>query len=274
MLTILYSIITIGCLGLFAGVVLAYASKKFSVRIDPNLEKIVEVLPGSNCGACGYASCFEAGKAVLKRTASINVCIPGGQDTAMAIAEIIGGNDKVAAAVSRIAVVQCRGTKEAAKNKFVYHGVESCHACGLVAGGHKSCSFGCLGQGDCVRVCPFDAISMGSSGLPIVNESKCTGCNKCVIECPRDIIVLIPRVQEVYLGCISRDKAKKVREVCSVGCLSCSLCAKPAITPDGHITMENNLPEIHWGKDKDLKNLLVNAITKCPNKCFIVRNNG
>lgn len=268
---VLLSLFIIGILGIIAGGILAFAAKKFAVPVDPRLEELIAVLPGANCGACGYASCRVAAKAILEGEAAINICIAGGKKVLDEVAVVMNVSDQGMEITPQVAVVSCQGSHDVAKDKFVYHGFTSCQASQLVAGGHKTCGYGCLGLGDCVNVCPFGAIVMGQTGLPIINESKCTACGKCVQVCPRHIITIIPRAQEVFLGCISQDKLKKVKEACQVGCIACSLCTKPAFTPEGLISMADNLPVIHWQKDKDLKVLLEKTVAKCPNKCFIVR---
>jgi len=268
---ILYSVIALGVLGLSAGWMLSYAARRFTVTQDPRFQRLIGAMPGINCGACGYASCAEAAKAIIEGAASVNICVAGGKDTAEKAAEITGRRIGDTNIISRIAVVQCKGGKSFAKDKFEYIGVENCSAALLIAGGPKACAYGCLGFGTCAEVCPFDAITMSADRLPVIDENKCTGCGKCAEACPRNIIVLIPRAQKVYLGCVSQDKARAVRDVCKAGCIACGLCARPNITSEGLITMDNNLPQIHWQKDKDLKELLNQAVAKCPSKCFVVR---
>lgn len=268
---ILWSVLTLGIIGLVSGGMLAYAAKKFHVPIDPHVEKLVSVLPGANCGACGYANCVELAKAILKGGVGVNGCIAGGSDVASQVAEIIGKPFEEAALTKKVAVIQCRGGRDKAKERFKYIGIENCSASLLIAGGHKACIYGCLGLGDCVRVCPFDAIRMEPSGLPVIDEDKCAACGKCVDACPRGIITLIQRDQSVFIACVSKDKAKKVKEVCSVGCITCGICVRPDVSSGDIITMGENIPEIHWRPGQDLKKLLEDAVKKCPNKCFIVR---
>lgn len=268
---ILYSVLTLGIIGLVSGGMLTFAAKKFSVPVDERVEKLAGVLPGANCGACGYASCFELAKAILKGEAAANGCIAGGSEVAGKVAEIIGKPLDAAILTKRVAVVKCRGGKDKAKEKFKYRGVETCGAAILISGGHKACIYGCLGFGDCVRICPFNAVKMGPDGIPVIDEDKCTACGKCVGVCRRKIIRLIPRDRTVFIACVSKDKGKKVRDVCSVGCIACGICVKPDVSSGDVITMGENIPEIHWRPGMDLRKLLENAVKKCPNKCFIVR---
>lgn len=268
---ILYSVLTLGVIGLVSGGMLAFAAKKFSVPVDPRVEELAHALPGANCGACGYASCVALAKAILKGESAANGCVAGGSDVAGKVAEIIGKPLDETMLTRRVAVVKCRGGKDKAKEKFRYTGVETCGAAVLIQGGPKACVYGCFGFADCVRVCPFNAIKMGRDGIPVIDESKCTACGKCVSACPRKIIRLIPRDRTVFIACVSKDKGKKVKDVCSVGCITCGICVRPDVSSSEVITMGENIPVIHWRQGVDLKKLLFNAINKCPNKCFIVR---
>jgi Na+-translocating ferredoxin:NAD+ oxidoreductase RNF subunit RnfB len=264
--TLLIPILGLGSLGLLFGMFLAYASKKFSVEIDPKVELILENLPGANCGGCGYPGCSGYAEAVASGKADISLCAPGGAATVAKIAEILGVENN-ASAIPVIAAIQCRGGHAEAKTKFLYQGVHDCTAAQMIDGGDKACNYGCLGLGTCVSACPFDAIEMGPNGLPIVDEKKCTGCGNCVKACPRQIITLIPINQKIYLGCVSHDKGKSVKDICTVGCTGCSLCSRPKITPSGAILMDNNLPII---KDIYAEDLAV-AAEKCPSNSFVVR---
>jgi len=262
----LSSVIALGAMGLLFGSGLAYAAKKFAVEVDPKVERIVGHLPNANCGSCGLPGCNAYAEAVAAGRVPPNRCTPGGQDVASKIAYIMGLTG-VKAEEPKVAVVQCQGGKAEAKEKFVYQGIEDCRAALLVGGGPKACKYGCLGFGSCVKACPFDAMYMNENGLPVVIEDKCTGCNICVVTCPRNIMALIPRSQSVYLGCISQDKSKEVKAVCSVGCFTCKLCVSPKVTPSGSIVMNGNLPVIQNIQSAEL----FAAFDKCPSKSFVIR---
>ncbi len=268
---IIYSFITLGVMGIGAGVLLYYTARKFSVPVDSRVEEITQILPGANCGACGYASCRALARAIIEEAASPSSCIAGGAVVADKIADILGREKEPGTGDRKVAVVQCRGGCDKAGDRFKYTGLQDCRAAVLTGGGPKACSYGCLGLGSCVTACPFGALDMGPDGIPVVDEDKCTGCGKCVAVCPRGIIALIPRWQNVFLGCVSHDKLKKVKEVCSVGCIACGLCVRPGIGSEEDIIMEDNLPRLRPRENKDLAVALDQAIAKCPSKCFVVR---
>lgn len=261
---IVSSLITLGGLGLIFGAILAYASKIFHVEKDPRIELIDELLPGANCGGCGFPGCSNYAEAVVSGETASNLCAPGGEQVTLKIAEILGVEAETAE--PKVAVVRCQGAHGVAKDKMIYEGIEDCNAATLVQGGQKACIYGCLGFGSCVKSCPFDAMAMQDNGLPVVFEDKCTACGNCVLACPKGIMELIPRSQKVFLGCINKNKAKDVRAVCSVGCIGCALCTKPKITPSEKLVMDNNLPTIPADWED-----FTTAVAKCPTKSFVVR---
>lgn len=258
---ILSSAITLGALGLMFGGGLAYASRKFAVERDPRLDKVTDLLPSANCGGCGFPGCTAFAEAVLKGEAPVTGCAPGGKEAAEGMAKILGvALDEM---TRMVAVVRCQGGHGIAKDRFSYDGIQTCAVAHRTGGGHKACQYGCLGFADCMRSCQFGAIKM-ENGLPVVDEEKCTACGACVRACPRDLMKLIPVSQQVYVGCASLDKGKAVKDVCSLGCIGCTLCAK--VTPSGAIKMDGNLPVIDpSGTD------LVIAVHKCPTKSLVDR---
>ena len=252
-------------LGFVFAVGLAYASKKFAVEIDPRIERVEEALAGVNCGACGYAGCRGYAEAIVAGEADINKCAPGGGDSITEIAGIMGV--EVSEVVPMVAVAQCQGGHEQTQTKFVYEGVEDCRAAQMLGAGFKSCTYGCLGLGSCAAACPFDAITMSENGLPVVDADKCTACGVCVKTCPRGIMTLIPCSQEIYLGCVNKDRGREVRNICQVGCIACRLCVRRNPEGESGIAMGENLPVINYDK---LANW-AEANEVCPQKCFIFR---
>ena len=265
-IVVISSILGIGSLGLLFGAGLAYASKKFAVEVDPKIEQVLDVLPGANCGGCGYPGCSAYAEAVVTDSADINLCSPGGSAVVKKIAGILGV--EAVSAEPMVAVVQCQVDNEKAPKRFEYDGVLDCNSANIIMGGDKGCVYGCLGLGSCVNACPFDAMEMRDNGLPYVFEDKCTACGMCVAACPRGIMKIIPVSQKIFLGCVSLDKAKAVKQVCKVGCTGCTLCSKEKVTPSGSIVMEENLPKIIDIKADDL----MNAVEKCPTKSYVVRS--
>jgi len=233
-----YAILSLGLLGVIASLGLGIAARKFAVEVDPKVEQINEALPQANCGGCGYAGCINFAEAVVKGEVEPNKCVAGGDEVSFKIAEILG--IEVKAGVKKVAVIHCSGfMPDIADVKFEYFGVRDCRAAQIIGGGFKGCSFGCLGLGTCVSACPFDAITIGDRGLPVVNEDKCTGCGSCVKVCPRNIISLYPIDKKVRVLCSSKDKGAKVKKYCKAGCISCSRCEK--ICPVNAINVIDNI---------------------------------
>ncbi|NMA92016.1 MAG: Fe-S cluster domain-containing protein [Firmicutes bacterium] len=260
----IWSIVTLGGLGVLFGALLALAARFFAVESDPRVEEIAEVLPGANCGACGYAGCQNFAQAVVEGKAAVDSCIPGGSETAEAIGKILGqdveGREPVVAAVF------CIGDREKASSKFIYFGIEDCRIAEEYGGGFKDCPYGCLGLGSCVAACPFDAMRMGPDGLPEVDRDKCTGCGLCKEACPRGIIRMIPREERGHLVlCNSRDRGRAVSRACQVGCIGCRACVRAC--PEEAITMEENLAVI----DLDRCNDCGECVPKCRPGCIIPR---
>jgi len=248
-----------------AAVALGFAAKKFAVEVDPRELAALEVLPGANCGACGFPGCAGYAKALVAGTIDLNQCPPGGADVVAKLAHILGV--EASAAVRQIAVVLCQGDNRKAQLKYRYLGLEDCTAAQRIAGGPKTCPGGCLGLGSCQRICPFDAIEMTSDGLAVISREKCTGCRKCIAVCPRDVIRMTPYAASVHVLCNSHDKGALVRKYCQVGCIGCHICKKTV--PDSY-KIENFLAEVIYEHDTEA----VEAIAKCPTKCILDFNVG
>ena len=224
MTTVLYAVIVLGVLAVIFGAVLAFAAKKFHVDVDPRAEQIEEILPGANCGGCGFAGC-KAYAAAVCGGARTNACVPGGSDAAAKIAAIMGVE---AEATERcVALVKCSGTIGHTARKLVYSGIEDCTAAMRLGGGSgaNSCPYGCLGYGSCVKACPFGAIRI-ENGIAHVDHEKCTGCMTCASVCPKGIIVKVPYEADITVACSSKDPGKVLRQYCDLGCLGCHICEK------------------------------------------------
>ena len=249
---ILIAIGVLGGLGLLFGLVLAIASKVFYVETDPRLDLLNECLPGANCGGCGYAGCGGYAEAVLKGEAEIGKCASGGNECAMKMAEIMGV--KAEKMERRVAMVRCSGYKGVdeegnpigAKLKGEYEGITDCLAASKVAGrGPSACKFGCLGFGNCVAACQFDAIHI-VDGVAVVDEEKCVGCLACAAACPRQLIVPVSPEQNVLIACASMAKGAATTRACTVGCIGCGKCKKTC--QHDAIILEKNLARIDYTK--------------------------
>jgi electron transport complex protein RnfB len=243
--TVYTTLIVLAGLGLAFGVLLAIIAARFVVKVDPKVEQVRETLPGANCGACGFAGCMGYAEAVVGNPdVAVSMCAPGKAPVAEKIAEITG--KKAEKIDPKIARVFCQGGTSLSQRKFIYTGVQDCTAAVLAAGGDKSCEYGCLGYGTCMRACPFDAITMSVDNLPLIDPEKCTACGKCVAACPKQVIELGLASKAVVISCHSRDKGIDVKKKCQVGCIACSICVRTC--PVDAIKIDNNLARIDHSK--------------------------
>lgn len=266
---ILVAVISLGAIGLIAAVILYAASKKFAVYEDPRIAQVAEVLPQANCGGCGYPGCSGFAAACVKAgSLEGKLCPVGGQPTMTKVAAILGL--EAAASEPKVAVVRCNGTCANRPRVTQYDGVRSCVIANSTYGGETGCTFGCLGCGDCVEACKFDAIHMNpETGLPEVDEAKCTACGACSKACPRNIIEIRPKGKNnrrVYVLCVNKDKGAVARKACTAACIGCGKCVK--VCPFEAITLENNLAYIDPAKCKSCRKCEM----ECPQNAIIAVN--
>ena len=258
---IIIATIVVSAVGLFIGLVLGIAGIKFAVKVDEKEEAVLGVLPGNNCGGCGFPGCSGLAAAIAKGEAPVNACPVGGEPVGKQIAEIMGV--EAGESVRKVAFVKCQGDCEKAKVDYDYTGVEDCAMLSFVPnGGPKSCNYGCLGYGSCVKACPFDAIHV-VNGVAIVDKEACKACGKCVAACPKHLIELIPYEAKYVVACSSREKGPVTMKECTVGCIGCTLCAKNC--PNDAVKIENFLSTI----DQDKCEGCGICMEKCPKKSIV-----
>ncbi|WDP87857.1 MAG: RnfABCDGE type electron transport complex subunit B [Desulfobacter sp.] len=250
-------------MGVILSYILGWANKKFKVEVDPKIESVLAVLPGVNCGGCGYLGCSDYAVAIVADNDPVNKCTVGGEACAMSIADIMGV--EVGEMIPMFAVVHCGAHSSDKLGSSLYRGEKRCAAAHLVAG-VQGCTFGCLGFGDCVRACNYDALHI-EDGLAVVDYEKCVGCGACAKVCPRTIISItgFKADQIPVVACANQDKAKDAKAMCKTACVGCRLCAKESDI----FTITQNLSKSDYGAYTGaLYDQALKAIEKCPTQCI------
>jgi len=240
---ILTAFAVVVAVGLLFGILLALFIRFFGVEENEKEKRIRAALPGINCGACGYKGCNDYAEALAKGVARPNLCVPGADATARELSEILGV--EVEKAKDVVAFVHCNGVCDAATYKSAYDGIASCKARAMIYGGPKACTYGCLGCGDCAKVCISHAISV-ENGVARVDTSRCVGCGMCAKECPKHIISMIPQEAATVVYCSSKDKGANARRACKNACIGCKKCER--VCPEQAITVKDNCAVIDYTK--------------------------
>lgn len=251
-------------MGLVAGLGLGLAARAFAVDVDPRREQVNDLLPGANCGGCGFAGCNDFAGAVVEGKTGADGCPAGGSETALAIAAVMGAS--IDEKEREVALILCQGTDDLAPRKYRYNGSASCASATLLAGGDKLCSYGCLGLGDCVRACNFSAIEIIYGGIARVMSERCVGCGICVTSCPKNLIKLVPESSTIHVLCRNMDKGAAVRKACERGCIGCRKCAKAL--PDGEISIGDFLASVDYSRPPCDEGL----IAECPTGSLVGRH--
>jgi len=265
-MSILFTIISLSLLGAVSAVVLYFVAQKFKVFEDPRIDLVEAELPAANCGGCGYAGCRNLAETMVKEATLDGLYCPvGGNEVLAKIAKVLGR--EAATREARVAVLRCNGTYEFRPRTSHYDGVSSCAVVSHLYGGETGCSYGCLGSGDCVVSCSFDALYMDPlTGLPVVDEKKCTACGACIKACPKNLFELRKRWKgdkKIYVACMNKDRGALAGKNCKVACIGCSKCLK--MCPYEAITINNYLAFI----DSEKCRLCRKCVPVCPTNSII-----
>ncbi len=247
----------LGGVGLVFGTLIAVAHRRLKVWEDPRIDTVTEMLPGANCGACGFAGCRAFAEALVDGGAQPAGCTVSGPDGVHDVATFLGVS--AGAAVKRVARLLCAGGSHVAAQRAEYRGMQTCSAAASVAGGGKACAWGCLGLADCEVACDFDAITMNAQSLPVVDPDKCTACGDCVDACPKDLFVLMPVDHRLIVQCRSLLEGDAALAVCSVACTACGRCAQDQAP--GVIEMRPGLAVVNYARNAETSR---DATSRCP----------
>lgn len=261
MQTILITVLISLVLAFLLGFLLGLFKKIFYVKVDPKVQAVRDVLPGANCGGCGFPGCDGFAAACAAGKAPANGCAAGGPSTAKKVGEVLGVS---VSAEAKVSVLACQGTNVCAARRGIYNGIHNCRSAMLTVNGTKMCTFGCIGFGDCVEACSFGALSMSEDGIPHVDYAKCTGCGVCVKTCPKKLFVLLPAETKGAVPlCSNRSEDRvHIRKNCTVGCIKCGKCTRDC--KQGAISLVNGLPVIDYAKCNNCGE----CVTSCPEHVF------
>ncbi len=265
---LLRAVAALAVMGVLVGIMLAVAARRFKVEADPKVERIFGILPGANCGACGAPSCFAMAERMVAGEAEPTACTAGGSEVANACAMVLGADECEVEQV--VSMRHCGGGASAAR-AYEYDGLRSCASVARLAGSPLVCPAGCIGFGDCVAACPFDALALDERGLPVVDLDKCTGCEKCVVACPRSgagLVEMVPEGAPVAVRCSSHDKAREKRGYCSMSCIACKKCEREC--PEDAIHVVDFCAVVDWEKCTGCGT----CVSVCPQQCIDLFGRG
>jgi len=260
------AVLVLGLSGFTFSLLLAFLSKKLKTQTSPLLEKISSLLPGINCGACGFSGCTAFAEAIIKEKSIFKGCLPGGSTLNEKLASELGINSVDVINKSTV-ICHCQADNSEKKISANYQGPKTCIAAEITAG-VIDCAYGCLGFGDCAKQCPVGAITVRHKKI-YIDSQKCIACGKCIIACPRNLLEIIPLTEgdNYFIGCNNKDTALKVRKVCSRSCIGCGICSRIENSP---YTLKDNLSYIDNQKTAGNQLALNTGKQKCPTKCIFV----
>lgn len=259
---ILTAILVVTGIGIICAVILSVASKVMAVEEDERFPKVRECLPGANCGACGYAGCDGYANALIEEEGvKTNLCVPGADEVSRKLSEVLGVAFEDV--IEQVAVIKCMGDCNVTENKMDYQGIESCAAAELIYGGTGKCIYGCMGFGDCTKVCPNGAICI-ENGIAHIDTRKCTGCGMCTKVCPNGLITVMADVERVLVTCSNNEKGADTRKRCIHGCIACRRCEREC--PTSAVKVIDNLATIDYNKCIDCGH----CAEVCPTDCIMV----
>lgn len=261
-LTPLYAILVVGVIALVLGLVILVIFKLFHVEVDEREEEINELLPGANCGGCGYSGCQGYASALAQGTdTDLTKCTAGGQETVNLLATYFG--QEAGAFIPKVARVHCQGSQDKVQVRYEYTGSQDCRTASQLFGGPNSCSFGCVGYGDCRRACDYGAITI-ENGLARIDSSKCIACGACVLACPRNLIRIEPKYTDLFtVNCSNPLPGKESRKACDISCIGCTLCVRNC--PEEAISMQGSLAVI----DQEKCIQCGKCLEVCPTKAIV-----
>jgi len=266
----LYPVIALGFTALFFAVVIFFVDYKFKVEENPLIEEVTAILPGANCGACGFPGCKGFAEALVNKTNNNKMCPVANKETVEQIGKLLGA--ELSAGNKTVALVRCNGHKDNSKTYIEYQGISSCAFLNTVTTGLNDCRFSCLRQGDCVEVCQFNAIKLDPiTSIPVVDNHLCTGCGMCASTCPRNIISMITPADIdniVYVSCSSKDRGNIAKAACNVACIGCGKCVKTC--KFDAITLADNLATINNEKCT----MCYDCVNVCPTGAILIKKEG
>ncbi|MCL2747198.1 MAG: RnfABCDGE type electron transport complex subunit B [Oscillospiraceae bacterium] len=263
-MAIITPMLIVASIGIVAGVMLALAAKFMAITEDETFTGVRELLPGVNCGACGHSGCDGYARQIVDADAPLNLCPPGGNQTARAIGKLLGRD--AGDVMETQAIVRCSRDCGRANDIMEYQGTMSCESNNYFYQGRRSCSHACLGFGDCVNACQYGALRI-RDGIAVVDPWACSGCGMCVARCPNALIKMVPKASRVFVGCHSHDTGAFVRRLCPTGCIGCKRCEKECRF--GAIIVDRYLASV----DPEKCTNCGDCVAVCPTKCIRTAGN-